>query len=374
MVKITLVDDTDLSIVGFGQQAYTYGLFSKVANYAEVVLITQSLREPSRLSWASEIKVVKCLPGRLGVNLCSHTSLPEIVSLAKDSDAIIAEHIYGINRWAPLASRFLHIPFVYHSHGNEIETLKTVKQKLFIFPFEKYMYKSSDFIIAISEITLINAIKTYKLSGKRYAVLPPGLREVHCTNNQAFRDKLRLWGVKDDELIVVMHGSMDYGPNADALNMLIKLSNNTRERYGIVFIIAGRSSKLRLGWVTKDILYIGFLRGIDELLCIADAAIAPIISGTGTHMKVIDYLSAGLPLITTPKALEGLPVQALTGYPLLLIKHAINNIDLGKLIKKFLLQKRGPFSGQAKIPTYDDLARSFLNIIYDVIRDASQVN
>jgi thioredoxin reductase len=93
MIKITLVDDTDLSIVGSGQQAYTYGLFSKVANYAEVVLITQSLREPSRLSWASEIKVVKCLPGRLGVNLCSHTSLPEIASLAKDSDAIIAEHI-----------------------------------------------------------------------------------------------------------------------------------------------------------------------------------------------------------------------------------------------------------------------------------------
>jgi glycosyltransferase involved in cell wall biosynthesis len=375
MVKITLVDDTDLSIVGTGQQAYTYGLFSKVANFAEVVLITQSLRDPARLSWASKIKVVKCLPGRLGVNLCSHTSLSEIVSSAKDSDVIIAEHIYGINRWAPLASRLLRIPFIYHSHGNEIETSNTVKQKLFIFPIEKYIYKSSDLIIAISEITIINAIKTYKLRGKRYAVLPPGLREVHCANNQALRDKLRLWGIRDDELIVVMHGSMDYGPNADALNMLTKLSNNTRERYGVVFVIAGKSSKLRLGWVTRDILYIGFLRDIDELLCIADAAIAPIISGTGIHMKVIDYLSAGLPLITTPKALEGLPLHALSEYPLLLIKsNIINNIDLGKLISKFLLRKRGPFSGQAKIPTYDVLARSFLNIIYDIIKDASKVN
>jgi hypothetical protein len=35
------------------------------------------------------------------------------------------------------------------------------------------MYESSDFIIVISEITLINAIKTYKLRGKRYAVFPP---------------------------------------------------------------------------------------------------------------------------------------------------------------------------------------------------------
>ena len=31
MVKITLVNYIDLSIVGTGQQAYTYGLFSKVA-------------------------------------------------------------------------------------------------------------------------------------------------------------------------------------------------------------------------------------------------------------------------------------------------------------------------------------------------------
>jgi len=150
---------------------------------------------------------------------------------------------------------------------------------------------------------------------ERYAVLPPGLREVHCTNNQAFRDKLRLWDVKDDELIVVMHGSLDYGPNADTLNMLIKLSSNTRERYDIVFIIAGGSSKLRLGWVTKDILYIGFLRDIDGRC-----------SNCANNFRKrhsyedIDYLSAGLPLITTPKAPEGLPVQALAEHPLLFNK------------------------------------------------------
>jgi hypothetical protein len=74
------------------------------------------------------------------------------------------------------------------------------------------VYESSNFIIAISEITLINANKTYKLRGKRYAVLPPGLREAHRADNQVFADKLRLWGIKYDELIVVMHGSMDYGP------------------------------------------------------------------------------------------------------------------------------------------------------------------
>ena len=58
---------------------------------------------------------------------------------------------------------------------------------------------------------------------------------------------MRLWDVKDEELVLVMHGFMDYGPNADTLNMLTKLTNNTRERYGVVYVIAGKYRKLRLG-------------------------------------------------------------------------------------------------------------------------------
>jgi len=105
--------------------------------------------------------------------------------------------------------------------------------------------------------------------------------------------------------------------------------------------------------MTRDVLYIGFLRDIYKILCIADAAIAPVISGTDVHMKVIDYLSAGLPLNATPKAPEGLPPHALSEYPLLLIKStAMNNIDLVKLINKFLLQYRHMMSLENFLNTY----------------------
>ena len=43
-----------------------------------------------------------------------------------------------------------------------------------------------------------------------------------------------------------------------------------------------------------------------EILKISDVAINPMISGSGTNIKVLGYLSAGIPTITTPMGARGL--------------------------------------------------------------------
>ena len=49
-------------------------------------------------------------------------------------------------------------------------------------------------------------------------------------------------------------------------------------------------------------------------------------------MKVIDFLSAGLPLNATPKASEDLTLHALSEYPLLvIISTYMNDIDFSEL-------------------------------------------
>lgn len=54
---------------------------------------------------------------------------------------------------------------------------------------------------------------------------------------------------------------------------------------------------------------IEFVGGIDDLhqaLAKYDVAIAPLLQGTGTSVKILDYLAAGLPVVTTPVVLRGL--------------------------------------------------------------------
>ncbi|MGC9113430.1 hypothetical protein, partial [Acidilobus sp.] len=80
-------------------------------------------------------------------------------------------------------------------------------------------------------------------------------------------------------------------------------------------------------------------------------------------MKVIDYLSAGLPLVATPKSLEGIPAAALKGYPLVL---ASPDIDLGEAVATLAGRTRGPFSGRAKLPTWDEQASRLLDFLLSV--------
>ncbi|MGC9113359.1 glycosyltransferase [Acidilobus sp.] len=359
---ITLVDDTDLSMLGKGQQARTYELYSMVARKAEIRLVTQEARYPERLAWVSELRVVGSLPGKGSAWVGSLSSLAVIAETAKGSDVIIAEHIYGVNRWAPLASRLSGLQFVYDSHGNEAEVCKSLACIASVTPFEKAMYKSADAIIAISDKVLEKAWRLYKVKTEKQLVLVPGLRGVSCRGKGRLRTSLSLWGVRESEVVAVMHGSLRYGPNMDALKALLTSSSGSRERHGVIFVVAG-SSDMRPGWLSDSVLYVGFVNDVDDLLCSADVAVSLNVSGTGVHMKVIDYLSAGLVLVATPKSLEGIPAVALEGYPLALVSPGS---DLGETVATLAERARGPFSGRAKLPTWDEQASKLLNFLSSV--------
>lgn len=359
---IALVDDTDLSVPGKGQQARTYELYSRVARKAEVRLVTQGAAHPERLAWASELKVVRPLPGRAAAWAGGMSSLAAITEAARGSDFIIAEHVYGINRWALLASGLSGVPLVYDSHGNEAEVCGGLACRASVVPFERAMYESADAVVAISERVLEEARRLYRVKAERQLVLVPGLREVSCRGRGKLRAVLSSWGVREGEVVAVMHGSLRYGPNMDALRALLTMSRGSRGKHGVVFVVAG-GSDMRPGWLSDSVLYVGFVDDLDDLLCSADVAVALNVSGTGVHMKVMDYLSAGLPLVATPKSLEGILAAALKGYPLAL---AIPGIDLGEAVANLAGRARGPFSGRAKLPTWDEQASRLLDFLSSV--------
>jgi glycosyltransferase involved in cell wall biosynthesis len=44
----------------------------------------------------------------------------------------------------------------------------------------------------------------------------------------------------------------------------------------------------------------------DDVLRLTDVAINPIISGSGTNLKMLEYMAWGLPVVATPKGVRGL--------------------------------------------------------------------
>ncbi|MCB1920877.1 MAG: glycosyltransferase [Candidatus Competibacteraceae bacterium] len=97
-----------------------------------------------------------------------------------------------------------------------------------------------------------------------------------------------------------------HGPNLEAVESLLELATARPEwRFLVVgsagLAFQGRSAppNLALLGVVDDTMK-------DTLLSVVDVALNPITSGSGTNLKMLDYLAAGVPVITTGFGARGL--------------------------------------------------------------------
>jgi len=55
--------------------------------------------------------------------------------------------------------------------------------------------------------------------------------------------------------------------------------------------------------------FTGFVKDLYSVLNIADIAVVPIMQGGGTKTKIFDYISLGVPIIGSKKALRGIDID-----------------------------------------------------------------
>ncbi len=106
---------------------------------------------------------------------------------------------------------------------------------------------------------------------------------------------------------LVFLGHMFYQPNENALHVIIsKILPRLGEGYTLT-VIGITPPKLIDQY--KTLPNVSFSNGVDDLnkaLRSFDIALAPLLEGSGTRLKLLDYLASGLPVIATALATEGL--------------------------------------------------------------------
>ena len=61
--------------------------------------------------------------------------------------------------------------------------------------------------------------------------------------------------------------------------------------------------------VHEDVIFTGSVPNLAPYLKKMDLAVIPLQKGGGTRMKILEYFAAGVPVIATSKAIEGIPVE-----------------------------------------------------------------
>ena len=115
-----------------------------------------------------------------------------------------------------------------------------------------------------------------------------------------------------DEGSLILTGTMSYPPNAEAAVWFVSevLPRLREARPDATFTIVGRdpSEAVRRLADVSGVVVTGRVEHIEPYLARAAVAVAPLLSGGGTKLKVLEALAAGRPVVATPVAAEGIEI------------------------------------------------------------------
>jgi len=316
----------------FGGQVRIYNIYKNLSQKYNVTYIcfgnSDHVQETRICDNFLEVKVPKSLihknintiAGRLlGVSvddiiallLCRYNQ--EINSLAKKyvdrADIVILSHPYMF----PLVRNYINNrPIIYESHNVEFLLKKSLLGDGFlrnnlcakVRTVEKELSLRSEVIFVTSQEDLSSIKKIYDLDENKIHVSPNGV------NTDAFDFIYEKGDLIEKKIIdrplVIFLGS-GHPPNVQAAKIIInEIAPKLKDIY---FLICGS-----VCWAIKNENQgknVGLTFEVTEdekleLYRVSDVAINPMMSGSGTNIKMLDYMSASLPVISTPVGARGL--------------------------------------------------------------------
>jgi len=261
--------------------------------------------------------------------------LYEIIKSEKP-DIIQVEYPYGLlsaKIIAKIVSKIkkedTKIKVIYDAHDVESERLAELLFKksynyfdydkldsviLSTYRFIRYLYSSLienssckliDHILTVSENDKRILCNKYHIEPSKVTVIPTGtvIPNLSKLSKSKWKEKFG-----EDKVVIIFHGTFHYLPNKEAIYLIKNfIAPKINERYNnVLFVIAGYGvPKFSKG----NVIGVGFVDNLYELIYASDIAICPILRGGGTRTKILDYLSVGIPIVTTRKGIEGIDAK-----------------------------------------------------------------
>jgi glycosyltransferase involved in cell wall biosynthesis len=107
--------------------------------------------------------------------------------------------------------------------------------------------------------------------------------------------------------VVVFSGSM-HRPNIEAVEKIVDWAQAWPDQ-DICFLIVGKVSRLFSHVTHPNIRFTGGVERVRPYLEAADVAINPMLSGSGTNLKQLEFMAMGLPTLATPIGGRGIPIE-----------------------------------------------------------------
>lgn len=208
-------------------------------------------------------------------------------------------------------------PFVYEAQDVEYLIKKDIlpdipgkKEYLEqIYEVEKVCCQDSAFITVCAESDKKQLIELYGIPEKKIVMVPNG---VDCSKIRFISVRERLENKQENELahekLGVFIGSW-HGPNLEACEKIFEIAPQCQDTK---FILMGSQCDAFKGrYLPQNVGLLGIVSDEvkDKVFSVADFALNPMQSGSGTNLKMFDYMAAGVPVISTEIGVRGIDRQ-----------------------------------------------------------------
>jgi glycosyltransferase involved in cell wall biosynthesis len=271
---------------------------------------------------------VAYLPQAFAANLLprliSSDAIPPLVALSWQPYAVaqrrrrtllaahdVAEfHFCAYAAWMERARRLTKV--VYVAHNVEVDFAaahppsflsRTLLRRLG--ELERRAVQASDLVVTCTESDAERLRSLY--GGSEYAVVPNGFDEELLGFDRAVgrADARGSLGLDPEERVLLFVG----GParhNRDAVAFLERRLLPSLQP-GVTLLVAGRCAQPRRAEPApgRTVRRLGYVEDLRPLFAAADLGVNPVAHGSGSQLKIAEYLAAGLPIVTTPVGMRG---------------------------------------------------------------------
>lgn len=255
------------------------------------------------------------------LNCYSKRSISEFADVIRSSTFDTAQ-IEGVllTKYIPLVEQLVPRPAIVVDWHNIESELMWRYARLIPNRTKKIVAMRTAKLLERAEDHLLRNYKTHTVSSERerqkllnrcpsadIQVIPNGID----TERFSQKEIVEVTNPKSEETILFV-GSMDYHANIDAVIWFTRTAwpQIAQKHPNLHFTIVGRDPVPEIRALSTDRIHVtGTVDDVRPFYSSAVAAVAPIRSGSGTRLKILEAMAAGVPVVSTRLGAEGIDVE-----------------------------------------------------------------
>lgn len=236
---------------------------------------------------------------------------------------LLFEHPYYA--WLIILCRlFTPYKLVVHAHNIEATRFKSMGKWWWpmLWLYEALAFRTAHQVWFKTQTDADYAITHYGLPKQHTHLIPYGIETAQMPNEQecisARKELQTLYDFKANDTILFFNGTLNYGPNLDALNFILHhiLPRLQAASFSYQFMVCGKHLPPHMNNLNEythlNVHYAGFVPDIDLYFKACDVFLNPLIDGGGIKTKLVEALGFGKCAVSTANGAIGVD-PAVTG-------------------------------------------------------------